>query len=126
LFFLSLDTQTFILQVQGFEHPDLWRNRQAAKMSSNAFSSTLPLPLTSGLFDEGALDDQLRRLNEARSAGKAKKGSKKKKNLGSIASSLESTEDTDGAPAFAGLAWGTPGNVIPEKISSGRSSRLYL
>jgi hypothetical protein len=94
-------------------------------MSRNTLASTLPLPLSSGLFDDTDLDEQLRQLNEARSS-KSKKGSRSKKNRGAVASSLEAGEEEERPPMLAAAAWATPTNNIPEKISRGRSSRLYL
>ncbi len=85
-------------------------------------ATTLPLPLTSGLFSqEHNLEEQLRRAHGPKSEGKKKQKSTK------ITVIPGTATDDEYAPIATQSAWGTPkaGN-IPEKLSRGRSSRLYL
>jgi len=94
-------------------------------------ASTLPAPLTSGLFsEEEALDKQLRRANKIVSEGKQKrKGGKRgaDPNALAVSTSLELSGDfvDPAAPVLAAAAWATP-NSVPEKMERGKSSRLYL
>ena len=89
-------------------------------MANRAFASTLPQPMSSGLFSKDV--DLQKQLDRVKSEGK-----KKPKKRGIVHTSLDQTAafDQTGAPIVAQPAWGTP-KAIPDKLSRGRTNRLFL
>ena len=87
-------------------------------------ASTLPHPLSTGLFsNDEDLNEQMRRAHN-KSEGK-KKNTKNKRGI-SVAH-VEPLSESELAPIIAQTAWSTPKAAqIPSKLTRGRSNRLYL
>ena len=97
-----------------------------------SMASTLPAPLSAGLFSDEPFDGQLSRANDA--VGKKKRRGKKdtKPSRGGMGASLDATDVSalartlevpggSGAPVLAAAAWASP-NAVPEPFQRGRAS----